>query len=204
MYGLIGSILGVLAGFTLFIPHVGVYGIGVGLAGFILVLLAVREVANATSRAEIFKYYLYALIINVVATVIIVASLLAFLASVFLIVGIKGEIPPPVSHPYMTDMSAVYGILAWIILLFITIIVCLILSTYYVKKSYYIIAEEVGVDMFRTTGLLYFLGAILSIVIVGLVILFIAKILEIIAWANLPEKPVRKEKIPPPPPPPVL
>lgn len=204
MYGLIGSILGVLAGFTLFIPHVGAYGIGVGLAGFILVLLAVREVANATSRAEIFKYYLYALIINVVATVIIVASLLAFLASVFLIVGIKGEIPPPVSHPYMTDMSAVYGILAWIILLFITIIVCLILSTYYVKKSYYIIAEEVGVDMFRTTGLLYFLGAILSIVIVGLVILFIAKILEIIAWANLPEKPVRKEKIPPPPPPPVL
>lgn len=205
MYGLIGSILGILSGFTLLIPPMGMYGVGgLGLAGFILVLLAVREVANATGREEIFRYYLYSLIINVMAIVIIVGSTLALLASVFSMVSIKDPSSFLTVHFRMTDIGAFYGILVWMLVLLATIITCLILSAHYIKKSYYMIAEEVGVNTFRTAGLLYFLGALLSIIIVGFAILFIAKILEVIAWASLPEKPVRKGKIPPPPPPPVL
>ncbi len=205
LYGLIGSILGVVGGFIGFIPHVGVFGIAsAGLVGFILVLLAVREVANVTGREEIFRYYLYALIIEVIAVAVVAVSFFAFLASVFTSLGFNEGYGPPFNHHISADMSVIYGILAWLILLFIVVFACLILSTYYIKKSYYAIAEEVGVDMFRTAGLLYFLGAILLIIIVGAIILFIARILEIIAWASLPEEPIRREKTPPPPPPPVL
>ncbi len=41
--------------------------------------------------------------------------------------------------------------------------------------------------MFGTVGYLYYLGAILLIILVGGIIIFIAKILEIAAWGSLPE-----------------
>jgi uncharacterized membrane protein len=65
--------------------------------------------------------------------------------------------------------------------------VFLILGTLYLRKSYNSIAEHTKVDLFKTTGLVYFIGAITLIVIIGIFILIIAKILEIVAFFTLPE-----------------
>jgi len=42
--------------------------------------------------------------------------------------------------------------------------------------------------MFRTTGLLFLIGAATLIVLVGFVILFIAAILQIVAFFSIPEQ----------------
>ena len=47
--------------------------------------------------------------------------------------------------------------------------------------------KKTNVDAFRTTGKLYFIGALLTIVVVGLIIIFVARIFEIIAYFGLPE-----------------
>ena len=65
--------------------------------------------------------------------------------------------------------------------------ILLILGTLYLRKSYNSIAEYTKVDLFKTTGLVYFIGAITLIVIIGIFIIIVAKILEIVAFFSLPE-----------------
>lgn len=55
------------------------------------------------------------------------------------------------------------------------------------KQSYDLIAEETGVGMFHTVALLYIVGAVLTIVLIGALLLLIAAILEVIAFFSLPD-----------------
>ena len=58
----------------------------------------------------------------------------------------------------------------------------------YLRKSYNSIAKHTKVHLFRTTGLIYFIGAITLIIAIGIIIILVAKILEIVAYFSLPEK----------------
>jgi uncharacterized membrane protein len=78
-------------------------------------------------------------------------------------------------------------IVAWILL---------ILGTLYLRKSYNSIAEHTKVDLFKTTGLVYFIGALTLIVIIGIFIIIVAKILEIVAYFSLPENLPASPEIP--------
>jgi uncharacterized membrane protein len=66
--------------------------------------------------------------------------------------------------------------------------VCILISTVFLKRSYDAIALKLKVDLFRTTGLLFLIGAATLIVLVGFVILFIAAILQIVAFFSIPEQ----------------
>ena len=70
-------------------------------------------------------------------------------------------------------------IVGWILMIFATI---------YLRKSYNSIAKHTNVDLFKTTGTVYFIGAITLIVVIGAFILLIGKILEIVAFFSLPEE----------------
>jgi hypothetical protein len=50
-------------------------------------------------------------------------------------------------------------------------------------------ATRLNIDSFRTTGTLYFVGALLSIVLVGFIILLVAYIFQIIAFFSIQEAP---------------
>ncbi|WP_372838593.1 DUF996 domain-containing protein [Pyrococcus kukulkanii] len=73
----------------------------------------------------------------------------------------------------------------------------MIIGSYFRKKSYELIAQYTGVDMFKTSGLLYFIGAILIIVFgIGALIMLVAAILEIVAFFSLPEEIGKSEVTP--------
>jgi len=63
----------------------------------------------------------------------------------------------------------------------------LIVSAWFLKRGYERIAIRTGTRTFRTVGRLYFYGALLAIVLVGLVLLFIAGVLQIKAFLSLPK-----------------
>ena len=77
--------------------------------------------------------------------------------------------------------------------------VCLLIGAVLIKRAYERIAELTKVDLFKTTRLLYLIGAALTIVIVGLLVTLVAKILEAVSFFSLPET---YPPAPPPPPPP--
>jgi len=61
-------------------------------------------------------------------------------------------------------------------------------SAIFLRRSYERIGVRLNVNMFQTTGLVYLIGAALTIVLVGFLILLIAEILQIVAFFSIPEQ----------------
>jgi uncharacterized membrane protein len=158
--------------------------------GFIMVFIAVKMIADETKEKAIFDNYLYAFIAGIIAIVILIAMFFVVLASV-------GGIEYFTNLENMTDPMAIweyiqpvlFGAIAGILILWIIAIV----ASLFIRKSFNLISEKTGVKWFATTGLLIFIGAITTIIIIGFLILIIAMILEIIAFFSLPEKISPKE-----------
>ena len=62
-----------------------------------------------------------------------------------------------------------------------------VIGAIYYKKSYDAISHHTKVDLFSTTALIYLIGMATVIVFVGFIVVFVAKVLEIVAFFSLPE-----------------
>src|SRR5437773_10638031 len=88
-------------------------------------------------------------------------------------------------------------VIAWVFFL---------VGSIFLKRSYDTVAMKLNVGMFHTPGLLYLIGAALTIIFVVLVIVCIAEILQIVAFFSIPEQiPIVQQSMPrqmgtPPPP----
>ncbi|ASJ04357.1 DUF996 domain-containing protein [Thermococcus barossii] len=153
--------------------------VGLGFVGFILKLFAVKDIAEATGRGEIFSKYLWAAILNIVAALILVASLW----------GVMFAMGSSESPEAIVGAMGIGGIIAAIIMF---------VGVWFMKQSYDMISEETGVGTFHTTALLYLAGAILIPIGLGLVILLVAAILEIVAFFSLPEELAKPDEGPVP------
>lgn len=178
--GGVGSILVLLVG----IPFAG---IALGIAGLALILTALKKLSNITKDESIFKNALIAFIISIVAIavfslVIISTFLAAFMGSSFggpgTIKGITITPSPSIANP----LSLLVSIIAALVIFWVLLIV----SSYFLYKSYKSVALNTGAGLFSTLGLLYLIGALLTIILVGLLIILVAVIIQIIAFFTLP------------------
>ncbi len=48
--------------------------------------------------------------------------------------------------------------------------------------------RKTPVSLFRTTGTVYLIGAITTIILIGFIILFVGRIIEVIAYFSLPDE----------------
>ncbi|NJE60870.1 DUF996 domain-containing protein [Thermococcus sp. 21S7] len=143
--------------------------LGLGFIGFVLKLFAVKNIAEATGREEIFSKYLWAAILNIVASLILVGTMWGSMLKM----GMS-------ESPEMgLGMLGIGGLVA---------VVLMIVGVWFMKQSYDMISQETGVGMFHTVALLYIIGAILMIVLIGGLLIVIAAILEIVAFFSLPDE----------------
>ena len=177
------KILGGIGALLMLLGGLAVPGLG-GIIGLILIFIAVKYVSEECKDKSIFDNYLLQFIYKIIA---IVAVFVIFIISVggFTFFTVIESID-------FTDFNTVWNFfepyIIWWILAIVIGWVFLIISSWYLKKSYYSIADHTKVKLFRTTGLVYFIGAITLIIFVGFIIIFIAQIMEIIAYLRLPEK----------------
>lgn len=177
--GGIGSILALLSGLLFWAPYSS--GIGLLIVGLVLMLIAVKNIADTTGDQSMFNNMLYSVILAIIGPVI--AAVVVFIAAASFLGTFRSFTPGTTSLP--SGFLAVLGI---IILAGVLLWVCILISTVFLKKSYDAIATRLRVDMFRTTGLLFLIGAATLIVLVGVLILFIAAILQIVAFFSIPEQ----------------
>ena len=155
--------------------------------GFIMVFIAVKMIADETKEKAIFDNYLYAFIACIIAIVSLVSIAFIVLASVGGVQFFYDLQNMAMSDPmeiWNTIQPVLFGIIAGILIFWIIMVI----ASLFIRKSFNLIAEKTGVKMFATTGLLFFIGVITTIVIVGFIILIIAMIMEIIAFFSLPDK----------------
>jgi uncharacterized membrane protein len=66
--------------------------------------------------------------------------------------------------------------------------VLLLVSAILVRRSYSSVSQKLGVGMFNTVGLVYLIGAALTIIVVGVIVLFVALILNAVAFFSIPDQ----------------
>jgi uncharacterized membrane protein len=179
MLGGIGALLTLLV----FIPSVGFL---VGLVGLVLVFIAVKYIADETKDHNIFQNYL----MNFIFTIVAFGAVIGIMIMSFGVAGGMSWIQS-LQDQNMTDPSMFWNsfstLIGGCILALFVAWVLLIIGSLYLRKSFNSIAAHTKVDLFKTTGLVYFIGALTLIVIIGIFIILIAQILEIVSFFTLPE-----------------
>jgi uncharacterized membrane protein len=172
--GGVGSILVLLGA----VPNVGFV---LAIVGFILILVAVKNVSETVSEPTIFNDMIIAVVLVIVGLVVFgVIVVTAFLA--FFNFGSFGTITPGTVPP------GFLGAIGLLIVGLVVVWVFYLVSAIFIRKSYDRIGTRLNVNMFQTTGLLYLIGAALTIVLVGLLIILIAEILQIVSFFSIPEQ----------------
>lgn len=152
------KILGGVGSILLFIP-------GVSIVGYILILIASKYISDAVGEKSIFDDMLYAVVAGIVggiaAAAIIFAGLLSSVAS--------------------GGLSALAGVAAGLLVAWIAFII----SSIFIRRAYDKMSTKLNVGTFKTAGTLYFIGAILVIILVGFLLLFVAAILQVVAFFSI-------------------
>ncbi|WP_370520443.1 DUF996 domain-containing protein [Thermococcus sp. LS2] len=176
-YGGIGAILALLGGA---IPKIGS---ALSIVGIVLILLAVKEIADEVGDETVFRNYLISFILQIGAFIALIIAIVAVLGTSIIAMG-----GPRAFEHEIRNLEAAMAIIGSILVGFVIFWILFSLGAYYLKKSYELIAYYTDVDLFKTTGLLYFIGALTAIIMIGLLIIFVARILEIVAYFSLPEE----------------
>ena len=161
------------------------------IVGIILVLVGMKNLSQAYNDESIWKNTLYAVIFGIIG---IIASGLTLVSLFF--GGIFASTALGVG-----DSTGVFGLIAGLIIFLAIAFVFYLLEAIYIRRAFDSLATKSGVGLFRTGGLLLLIGAILTIFIVGLFLIFIAWILILIAFFQIPTNSTSTQYQMPPPPP---
>jgi len=156
----LGGIGAILIAVGSFVPFLG-------LVGMILVLVAMKRLSEYYNERGIFNNALYGFILGIISIVVTIVQFVWVIARVFVAIqqaGYYWDFSPT------TVFEEVLGIMALAVV--ITSIFALLQAIFY-RKSLTILSEMSGEKRFVTAGLLLLIGTIVSVVMTGLVLLFV-------------------------------
>jgi uncharacterized membrane protein len=188
LFGLLGAIFLVVS------PFASSAGSGLGLAGLILLLLSFHEFADYYRDRRIFKNVLYGIIIFIVGVIITAAIIGIAAAGALTEIGISmsswsdptaWESIDPNAFNFDTLAPYIAAIGVAVLVMFILTVV----AAYFIRKSFKELALRSGVEMFATAGLVLLIGAILTIIFIGFILLWVAMILLAIAFYRMRYEP---------------
>ena len=166
-----------LGGVGAILMLVGVFVPFLSIVGLILVFLGVKNISDAANNPKIKSDFILSVVLGIIAVILVFAA-------PFIAFGGFGLFT---SMNYTDPFGSIGSALALCLILWIIAIVFYILSAVYLKKSFDGITTHTRVDMFKTAGIVYLIGAILMIILIGAFIMLISYILMIIAFFSLPD-----------------
>ncbi len=152
-----------------------------GIVGLILMMIGLKSLADYYKERGIFDNALYGIIFGIIgaaaAAFLIIAVVFggSFLGFAF---GPGGDITG--------NLVAFFG---GILIALIVAFIFYVLMAVYLRKAFDALSDKTGNGMFKTAGLLLLIGAILTIVLIGLILIFVAWILLTVAFFSMPSTP---------------
>jgi uncharacterized membrane protein len=146
-------------------------------AGIILFLVSMNHLSRYYNAPAIFKNVLYGFILSIITGIVFIIVQFVYLSTLV------------ASLPYESTAGFNAALFAQLIFTFIAIfavsfVISIITAVLY-WRALTALAEKSGVESFKTAGLLYLIGAVLTIVVVGGVLIWIAWILLAMAFNSL-------------------
>ncbi len=178
-------------------PFLGAYTGVLGLIGLILLLIALKGLSNHYNESGIFNNALYGIIIAIIGGVVFVAVIAV--AAVGLLTDLGIEVAnwgdptafQNINWESVVTLDILWPYIAAIVGGLIVLFVFGVVTAIFLRKSFTTLSEKTGVNMFGTVGLLTLIGAVLTIIVVGFVLLWIALILLIVAFFSIKTQPAQ-------------
>lgn len=184
--GGVGALLMVIS------PFLGAYTGVLGLVGLIFVMIALKGLSDHYSEEGIFNNALYGVIIAIIGGVISMAAIVITAVDFLSAVGIDistAWTDPTVFSSINWEQLVTWDILwphiAAIIGTLVALFVFVVVAAIFLRRSLTTLSEKTGVGLFGTTGLLMLIGAILTIIVVGLPLLWVTLILLTVAFFKI-------------------
>ena len=202
--GGVGSLLMVISPLTGYVG--GSFGGILGLVGLILVLISVKGLADHYNDSSIFNNTLYGVIFTIIGGVASVAAVVVggvgLLSALDLDISTIGTDPSAISAidwEGALNLDILMDFVVIIIVALVILFALLVVSAIFYRKSLNTLSEKTGVGLFGTTGMLILIGAVLTIIAVGALILWVALILLTVAFFSIKPEPTTVEPPPAPP-----
>ena len=180
--------LGGVGSILLLLGIVPFAGPALEIVGFVLMLIAVKYISDTVNNKSIFNNAVISVVAGIAGVVIGVVVGIAGVLSFFGPGMFQGPDFMPGRQFQPSDFMSMnfFGpIIAGLVIIWIAVII----SAVFLRKSFNSIASSINVKMFGTAALLYLIGAILVVVLVGFLLIFVATILQIVAFFSIPENP---------------
>jgi len=160
---------------------VGLFTIPIlSIVGVILVYLAVAKISESANDPKIKSDFVKYVIFTIIGFIVLFAW-------PFIVLGGMGMSFSAFSTDVADPVGAFESVLAICIVTWIIMALFFILGGVFLKRSFDGIASHTKVDMFKTTGLVYLISAVLIFFAIGIFVMIIAFILMIIAFFSLPD-----------------
>jgi uncharacterized membrane protein len=191
--------LGGVGALLLFIgifPHINYFGI-VDIIGVILILIALHGFASYYKESGIFNNAMYGVfagiagivIAAVIGIAIVLPNITSFLEKLYpswngslsTISSLSGMTPVTSNIKFSDVAPFIAAAIAVIVILWIFEII----AAFFVRRSLTQVSSKTSVGLFSTAGLLLLIGAALTIVIIGLLLIWIAALILTIAFFTM-------------------
>jgi uncharacterized membrane protein len=179
LLGIIGAFLMVIG----IIPSIG--GLFM-LIGIIFVLIAIKGYADAYKDGGIFHHILYTIVFEIVGVVVFAGVVIYGAMGFFASLGINNlaELSTwtQIDWQNAVNVSNILPFIGAIILGLVILFAFTVLASLYFKKAMNSLSEKTGVKLFHTTGTVFFVGALLTIILIGFIVIWVAFILLMISF----------------------
>jgi len=170
--------VGILLPLAAIIPFLGMLA---GLAALILLLFSHHYFSKFYEKPAIFNKALTGTIVmiagNIIGGVIFGAALLSSVGSVESVEGMQDV-------NFQNMLSRVFD--SGLTILGVVIILAgSIIGFYFLFQGLGLLAEATGMNHFRTAGLLYFIGAIASVILIGGLVVLVGWVFHIVAYYSI-------------------
>ncbi|MEM3551547.1 MAG: DUF996 domain-containing protein [Candidatus Bathyarchaeia archaeon] len=157
----------------------------IGIVGVVLMLAAFKGLAEYYSEDDIFRSARYGLIIYMIGVIALSAVGSYAIFAWFVRVMAFFSKPSTIIGPKSFMVPLLGGLIIAVLIMF----VCYLIGALPLKRSLEMLSEKSGENLFSVAGLMLFIGAAATIIVIGAIIIMIAWVITAIAFSSLKPKP---------------
>ncbi|PNX48069.1 MAG: hypothetical protein BV457_04505 [Thermoplasmata archaeon M9B1D] len=179
LLGIIGALFMVIG----FLPAIG--GI-LMLIGLIFVIIALKGYGDYYKDSSIFNNTIYTIVLEIIGVVVFVGVIIygafEFLSSL----GIENIYElnswTQIDWQNAIDINNILPFVGAIVLGLVILFAFTVIASLFFKKAMNTLTEKTEIKLFHTTGTVFFIGAILTIIFIGFILIWVAFILLLISF----------------------
>jgi uncharacterized membrane protein len=178
--------LGGIGALLVVIGFLGFFGVAyagiLSLVGAIITLIALKGMADNYNEMGIFNNALYGIIIIIIG---VVAAVAVAVIAIFSAISGLDWTNAAALQAYFMDFNNIYALIGPIVAALVVLFIFMVVAAVFFRKSLTTLAMKSGEKMFDTAGLLWLIGAVLTIIAVGIILIWIAWILIAVGFFSI-------------------